>query len=239
MRVTSGFTRDGAVEEKKLGEESTAGTARGPVATLRRIAFLMERQREETRRIEAFRKAARTILPLPEDEVRRRAADGTLTELTGIGPSTAAVITDACNGVVPERLVRLEATAGPAGAWRGGAARPAAGRPALPLRLVRRRLAAGGDGDDGHGAGPRLPRAHRPQPTAAGGQRAQRRAADAPARGRGRRQRAPRRVVHPAEGDRGGHPRRRVARPDPGDAGPARRPRRVACTPSSRWTPPR
>jgi len=113
VRVTSGFTRDGAVEEKKLGEESTAGTHRGPVATLRRIAFLMERQREETRRIEAFRKAARTILPLPEDEVRRRAADGTLTELTGIGPSTAAVITDACNGVVPERLVKLEATAGP------------------------------------------------------------------------------------------------------------------------------
>ncbi|MDZ5662685.1 PHP domain-containing protein [Nocardioides sp. S-58] len=87
--------------------------ARGPVATLRRIAFLMERQREETRRIEAFRKAARTILPLPEEDVRRRAADGTLTELAGIGPSTAAVITDACNGVVPERLRALEETAGP------------------------------------------------------------------------------------------------------------------------------
>ncbi|WP_307861960.1 PHP domain-containing protein [Nocardioides sp. SYSU D00065] len=86
---------------------------RGPVATLRRIAFLMERQREESRRIEAFRKAARTILPLPEEEVRRRAEAGTLTELAGIGPSTAAVITDACNGVVPERLVALERTAGP------------------------------------------------------------------------------------------------------------------------------
>ena len=54
-----------------MGEEATAGTPRGPVATLRRIAFLMERQREVTRRIEAFRKAARTILPLPEEEVRR------------------------------------------------------------------------------------------------------------------------------------------------------------------------
>ena len=85
----------------------------GPVATLRRIAFLMERQREETRRIEAFRKAARTILPLPEEDVRHRAGAGTLTELSGIGPSTAAVITDACNGVVPERLVALERTAGP------------------------------------------------------------------------------------------------------------------------------
>lgn len=85
----------------------------GPVATLRRIAFLMERQREETRRIEAFRRAARTILPLPEEEVRARAEAGTLTELPGIGKSTAAVITDACRGVVPERLVALEETAGP------------------------------------------------------------------------------------------------------------------------------
>ena len=33
--------------------------------------------------------------------------------------------------------------------------------------------------------------------------------------------------VHPAEGDRGRHPRRRVARPDPGDARPARRTRGV------------
>ena len=85
----------------------------GPVAALRRIAFLMERQREETRRIEAFRNAARTILPLPEDEVLARAENGTLTELAGIGPSTAAVITDACRGVVPERLAALERTAGP------------------------------------------------------------------------------------------------------------------------------
>ena len=85
----------------------------GPVAALRRIAFLMERQREETRRIEAFRNAARTILPLPEEEVSARADAGTLTELPGIGPSTAAVITDACRGVLPERLARLESTAGP------------------------------------------------------------------------------------------------------------------------------
>ncbi len=73
----------------------------------------MERQREETRRIEAFRRAARTILPLPEEDVRARAEAGTLTELPGIGKSTAAVITDACRGVVPERLVALEETAGP------------------------------------------------------------------------------------------------------------------------------
>ena len=91
-----------------MSETVSSGEPRGPVATLRRIAFLMERQREESRRIEAFRNAARTILPLSEDEVRRRAETGTLTELAGIGPSTAAVITEAVRGRMPERLARLE-----------------------------------------------------------------------------------------------------------------------------------
>jgi putative hydrolase len=85
----------------------------GPVAALRRIAFLMERGREETRRIQAFRNAAAVILPLPAEEVAARASAGTLTELVGIGPSTAGVITDAVNGVLPERLARLEAAFGP------------------------------------------------------------------------------------------------------------------------------
>ena len=81
----------------------------GPVAALRRIAFLMERGREDSRRIEAFRSAAATILPLPADEVSARVEAGTLTELPGIGPSTGKVITDAVRGVLPERLARLEA----------------------------------------------------------------------------------------------------------------------------------
>ncbi len=85
----------------------------GPVVALRRIAFLMERQREDSRRIEAFRNAARAILPLEYDEVRLRAEQGTLTELSGIGPSTAAVVSQACQGILPERLKGLERTSGP------------------------------------------------------------------------------------------------------------------------------
>jgi len=81
---------------------------RGPVAALRRVAFLMERGREETRRVQAFRKAAATILPLPDGEVAARVEAGTLTELAGIGPSTAAVIEAAARGEVPERLAALE-----------------------------------------------------------------------------------------------------------------------------------
>jgi putative hydrolase len=80
----------------------------GPVAALRRVAFLMERGREETRRVQAFRNAAATILPLPADEVAARVDAGTLTELAGIGPSTAAVVESAVRRELPERLARLE-----------------------------------------------------------------------------------------------------------------------------------
>ena len=91
-----------------------AGFDLAPVAALRRVAFLMERGREETRRVQAFRNAAATVLPLSEEEIAGRVAAGTLTELPGIGPSTAAVIESASKGERPERLARLEAAyAGP------------------------------------------------------------------------------------------------------------------------------
>jgi putative hydrolase len=96
-----------------MGQTHDGSYDGSPVTALRRIAFLMERGREETRRIQAFRNAAAVILPLSHDEVAARAEAGTLTDLAGIGPSTAAVITDAVRGVMPERLVKLEAAFGP------------------------------------------------------------------------------------------------------------------------------
>ena len=84
-----------------------------PVDALRRIAFLLERTREDTRRVEAYRNAAKVILPLGEEEVRRRVAAGTLKELAGIGPSTAAVIEAAVAGEVPAKLAELEAAFAP------------------------------------------------------------------------------------------------------------------------------
>ena len=86
--------------------------ADGPVAALRRIAFLLERSRAETYKVKAFRAAAATILPLDPDEVATRVREGTLQELPGVGASTAEVIVAAVEGRTPERLARLEAEVG-------------------------------------------------------------------------------------------------------------------------------
>ncbi|MEO6881944.1 MAG: PHP domain-containing protein [Mycobacteriaceae bacterium] len=84
-----------------------------PVAALRRTAFLMERSRESTRRVQAFRNAASVLLALPSAELADRLDAATLTDLEGIGPSTAAVAMQAHAGGVPERLQKLQAQAGP------------------------------------------------------------------------------------------------------------------------------
>jgi putative hydrolase len=80
----------------------------GPVAALRRIGFLLERGREDTYKVKAFRGAAAAILPLSDDEVRARVDDGSITELPGVGASSAKVIAAAVRGEVPERLSQLE-----------------------------------------------------------------------------------------------------------------------------------
>lgn len=79
-----------------------------PVAALRRIAFLLERGRADSYKVKAYRGAAAAILPLGADEVAQRADAGTLTQIAGVGSSTARVIAQAIEGQVPDKLAEAE-----------------------------------------------------------------------------------------------------------------------------------
>jgi putative hydrolase len=79
-----------------------------PVEALDRVVYLLDRTLAESRKVRAFLRARDVATEVGDDELVRRRADGTLTELAGIGPVTASIITEAIDGEVPAYLAELE-----------------------------------------------------------------------------------------------------------------------------------
>jgi putative hydrolase len=65
------------------------------------------RSREPAYRAQAFRRAAREIVNVPESELRFLAENGRLTDLPGVGDTTATVIAEALEGKTPSYLEKL------------------------------------------------------------------------------------------------------------------------------------
>src|SRR5438105_7077005 len=73
-----------------------------PAEALERIVYLLDRAREKPYRVRAYLRAAQIVKALAPDELVARVAAGTLEELDGIGPKTAAIITEvATTGSTP------------------------------------------------------------------------------------------------------------------------------------------
>ncbi|RDI49072.1 PHP domain-containing protein [Nocardia mexicana] len=80
---------------------------------LREIAFWMERSRAQTHRVKAYRRAADIVADLSPEQYDGYRRNGGWQEISGIGPKTADVITQASAGQLPDKLAELRTAAKP------------------------------------------------------------------------------------------------------------------------------
>lgn len=79
-----------------------------PVAALSRIAYLLEAEQAPSYKVRAFRHAAAVVAGIEPATLTGLVRRGRLTDLEGIGPSTAQVVAEALGGGEPSYLAALE-----------------------------------------------------------------------------------------------------------------------------------
>jgi putative hydrolase len=79
-----------------------------PADALERVAYLLDRGLAPRQKANAFLNAAEVVRGIDPDELRQLRETNRLTDLPGIGASTAAVIAEALDGATPKRITELE-----------------------------------------------------------------------------------------------------------------------------------
>ncbi|NND75572.1 MAG: PHP domain-containing protein, partial [Ilumatobacter sp.] len=79
-----------------------------PEQALLRVIHYLDRAHETGFKAKAFIRALDVVHNTPADEIERRVVNDTLTDVDGIGKSTAAVISDAIEGREPAYLQKLQ-----------------------------------------------------------------------------------------------------------------------------------
>jgi putative hydrolase len=79
-----------------------------PVEALERIGELMMRGREPSYRVQAFRRAAREVSRVPDEELRQLVATGRLTDIPGVGKKTAAIVMEVLETGESAYLTKLQ-----------------------------------------------------------------------------------------------------------------------------------